>query len=125
MELSKSVSFELAKLLKNEGFDKQCNGCYDEKGTYSFTIMSIKQFYANSKEDTWNFAAPIIADVVDYIYENYGIWISADFDGKNWFEVITFIKEDNRVVQNTYDNPHEAYEAAIKYVLETKTTNFE
>jgi hypothetical protein len=129
------VSFPLAKLLKEKGFDKPCNGCYDEKGIYGFTVMSIKQYYANSKEDTWNFAAPTVSEVIMWLYEKHGIWVSVD-----WMKRIKpynsgfychlrgtnkSLNRDNFIVINdtlnpgyeVFNSPTEAYEDAIEYIL--------
>lgn len=61
---------------------------------------------------------PTIAEVVMWLYEKHGIWISADFDSKVWYQVITVSKDCNRILQGDHDSPTEAYEAAIKYTLE-------
>ncbi len=47
------IPYEQALELKELGFDEPCFGCYDEKRVFGLTVMSIKQYYTNSKEDTF------------------------------------------------------------------------
>ena len=113
------VSFELAKLLKKKGFDKQCTGCYDETGIYGLTVMSIKQFYTNSKEDTWNFAAPTIAEVVMWLYEKHGVWIWVERYSTLFRPYAEEIGDEmfGKWEGHKFNSPTEAYEAAILYTL--------
>ena len=62
-------SMELKKL----GFDEPCFGCYDEKGVFGLTVMSIKQYYTNSKEDTWNCAAPLYQQAFRWFREKHNL----------------------------------------------------
>jgi len=67
------VPYELAVKLKEFGFDEPCFGCYDDKAVFGLTVMSIKQYYTNSKEDTWNCAAPTFSEAFRWFREKYDL----------------------------------------------------
>jgi len=67
------VSYDQALALKELGFDESCFGCYDEKGVFGLTVMSIKQYYINIKEDTWNCSAPLYQQVFRWFREIHNI----------------------------------------------------
>ena len=116
MGLNKPVDFSTAKLLKEKGFDRPCYHYY-----YNNKLDS-------SSKDNWNtltgYSAPTIAEVVMWLYEKHGIWITSE----------PFIKSDNVVVyiykifKNGYvdtisrastgfNSIDQSYEAGIEYVL--------
>lgn len=120
------VSFELAKLLKEKGFDNESAHYYNEKGEMLFDVdyPSLQP----TKPDVY-YDNPTIAEVVMWLYEKHGIWIVINpHKGENDLgkpfmefdpEVWTFTNEC--VWHNTgllyFNSPTEAYEAAIKYCL--------
>ena len=65
------IPYEQALALKELGFDEPCFGCYDEKAVFGLTVMSIKQYYTNSKEDTWNCSAPLYQQAFRWFREKY------------------------------------------------------
>ena len=67
------IPYKQAVALKKLGFDEPCFGCYDEKTIFGLTVMSIKQYYTNSKEDTWNCAAPLYQQAFRWFREKYGL----------------------------------------------------
>lgn len=64
---------------------------------------------------------PSIADVVMWLYEKHGIWISVDAPHKllkSWyFEVYKINDEITSIEESLFTSPTEAYEAAIEYIL--------
>lgn len=107
------VSFKIAKLLKEKGFDKPTIQWYhrDSKKLNTNDLM----FSMNKLTD--NYSAPTIADVVMWLYEKQGIWISVDpeNDTDTWFHTISYNKSET--VFGDYNTPTEAYEAAIEHCL--------
>lgn len=67
------IPYKQAVALKKLGFDEPCFGCYDEKTIFGLTVMSIKQYYTNSKEDTWNCAAPLYQQAFRWFREKQGL----------------------------------------------------
>ena len=119
------VSFPIAKLLKEKEYkDKNMLGTvrlsepeyYDPNGI----IHNIKDIFEEKDyeiEDCFN--APTIADAVMWLYEKYGIWIYVDFYNQNrWFGVFRDREGVKTELFDVFNSPTEAYEAAIKYVLE-------
>lgn len=66
------------------------------------------------------FSAPTIAEVVMWIYEKHGIWISLPYlDSEFLFGyVIKRIETDTiEAINKNYNSPTEAYESAIEHTL--------
>ena len=146
--MNKEVSFKIAKLLKEKGFDEQCSHAYKEVETPVLYVHQDKK-YNNSFKKEWQntvrknshmdnavinrYSAPTIAQVIDWLYEKHGIWISVECDcyGKLWYaklfvaseklwddldkrhEVISSVKK----FSNEHNSRTEAYEAAVEYTL--------
>ena len=114
------VSFELAKLLKEKGFD----------GNY-FHYWNMVNHSGKWKVDTsiWEHTnnyieAPTIAEVVMWLYEKHGIWIEASLNqfskpkDLHWMYSITFTQNCTYSHSpKSYKSPTEAYEAGIEDVL--------
>lgn len=74
------VTFPIAKLLKEKGFDKECHSyyvpeihqriCYQEYGGEKFDMNKIHTAYGKEC-----FSAPTIAETCIWLYEKHGIWI--------------------------------------------------
>ena len=140
------VKFELAKLLKDKGFDMLTKKYYehaltsqideetnDYVGTFGWkkgeTNIQSYNFINNhpnvdlSNENWYMCSAPTIAEVVMWLYEKHEIWIISSYElaedniTKEWFWIA--IKDGEEVAFNYggYTSPTEAYEAAITYCL--------
>ena len=123
--MNKEVNFEIAKLLKEKGFDEKTHSFYvideSEYGELGEFITNPNDNYPaldnNSLFDTLA-SAPTIAEVVMWLYEKYGIWIAvnrykdhaADINDPYYFT------PDHGF--HNYQTPTEAYEAGIKHTLE-------
>lgn len=120
------ISFELAKLLKEKGFDIPCIQCYAEerlidKNTGGDIFTGIYRLCVKSRFHKRYYLAPTISEVVCWIYSKYDIWISVlqmlhNGETVTWYASYyeQGIGEDIEVY---YNSPTEAYEAAIKYAL--------
>lgn len=158
--LNKIINFELAKLLKEKGFNEPCDNHYsqalfegtnpDWEGVFpKYYVFKHSNYYYNSKpnnNDLWfECSAPTIAHVLDWLYKEHGIWVfilpqdkssvdyrtNSKFPSLPLFVVIIRYKEDLFVEEllNTsdsnsemflhFDEPTEAYEEAINYILNT------
>ena len=125
------VNFELAKQLKEHGFDKGCNfvyhyPCYDVDGNrledsyigdVGFVVSQaeiIEDFNFDSRYTGKGFcSAPTIAQVVMWIYEIRGIWIEARINISN----NTFTSFVDEFELDNFNTPTEAYIDAIVYIL--------
>jgi hypothetical protein len=128
IKMNKLVKFKLAKLLKEKGFNRPVSKCYN---TYGKINMLISVYNCEFPEDmngerhkiTPNvyanppyYSAPTIAEVVMWLYEEFGIWISVLQHTKNG-KGIYFESVVNSMTFSGYDTPKEAYESAIEYTL--------
>lgn len=144
--MNKQVTFEVAKLLKEKGFDMPCNSCYEHalntqinpesnepSGTFGWKEGETNLqsgFFINDYDgidfsnDSWYMcAAPIIADVVMWLYEKHKIWISVDWlleTEDRWHFLLTRKLKDSVWVSDgnpLFNSPTEAYLSAIEYTL--------
>ena len=110
------VDFELAKLLKEKGFDKKVIGRYSEKH-WNNAFEIGKYFVSNYPINDSCIYAPTIAEVVMWLYEKHGIWIyvyqwkdhAADVNDPYLFRHCYNFQE--------HKTPTQAYVEAIKYCL--------
>lgn len=121
------VSFEIAKLLKDKGFDEITNYNYSEVYGYIENINGLKHSDGNNRF----VSAPTIAEVVMWLYEKHGIFIQLFPAGENkeWRFYSKIIVNDNgwikiqHQISKFVNTPTEAYEAAIEYTLKNLITN--
>jgi hypothetical protein len=116
--MNKPVSFELAKLLKEKGFDTiDCDGYYHicdgyTKG-YAFCYSDV-----NSQEDD-AILAPTIAEVCMWLYERHNIWVAVvkSFTKQDFWCAITTNDKTFSMNGSSFSNPTQAYEESIEYTL--------
>ena len=115
------VSFKLAKLLKEKGFDEHCLQCYAEerlidKMTGGDIFTGIYRLCTKSRFHKRYYSAPTIAEVVMWLYEKHDIWIVAFPTEQDWtfdiFKGLDCVKSES-----FFNSPKKAYEAAIEYAL--------
>ena len=141
------VSFSIAKLLKEKGFDELCSHAYKEVESPILYIHQDKK-YNNSFKKEWQntvrknsnmnnatinrYSAPTIGEVVMWLYDNHRIYIHISPHGEEedlledckwWFSVyknkLYNLVGGSKVTKGIEDfgSLTEAYEAAIKYTL--------
>lgn len=115
-----SVSFKIAKMLKEKGFNETCNEIY-AYGRENIAIENLTKLDNNN--DRGYLLAPTIAEVVMWLYKKHEFWIciSCDCGNDNLFYSKIFSTEigGERCVKTikNINSPTEAYEAAIEYIL--------
>ncbi len=112
--MNKPVSYKLAKLLKEKGFYKPLPSICFIKEEYNYTSTMVYEVLDMNFE---YILRPTIEEVVMWLYEKHGIWISVHstrgyFVG-NW----TFHNTHKGGDTNVFSSPTEAYEAVIEYTL--------
>ena len=117
--MNTQVDFTTAKLLKEKGFDEPTLLCYDKcdmLASYVETVFKPKNYNTSG----YVRSAPTISEVVMWLYEKHGIWISVK---KEWddgeclgFEAIVDYN-DGLINTVSYNSPTEAYSQAIIYTL--------
>jgi hypothetical protein len=132
------VSFEIAKLLKEKGFDELCNNHYsqalfegtnpDWEGVFpKYSVFKHSDYHNNSKPNNNNLwfecSAPTISEVIMWLYEKHGVWVVVNIDIQNRWYFELFNLKDKRnaeiLIDDEYwlNSPTEAYEVAIEYCL--------
>ena len=107
------VSFELAKLLKEKGFDNICYKWYSvEGGLYCQDEFDNCRGFIPACEC----GAPTVAEAVMWLYDNHKIWIVVFPTEQDWtfdiFKGLNCVKSES-----FFNTPVNAYEAAIEYAL--------
>ena len=113
------VNFEIAKLLKEKGFDGECRDYYSTEG----------HFYSEDFKSNWNdakgaitlFSAPTLQMVMKWFREVHHIFIQVELYSKYDNYSFELFQNTHRLIQEKIiveNSPEEAAEAAIKYCLE-------
>lgn len=122
------VSFEVAKLLKEKGFDESCEGFYVNSGVLSHTLSNANNSKWDEDKSTVGYiSAPTLQLATKWLREVQHIFIDIDYDShefgdKPYFTLITnmdtcsyYSGKNLPLNRATYE---EMAEAAIKYCLE-------
>ena len=109
------VSFEISKELKEKGFDGYCDKKYIAQCLWQ--SPNNREKYKNSEihKNSSDVAAPTIAEVVMWLYQNHGIWISVEKNSFIGGSESSFISNVGR--KKEYKSPTEAYSQAIEFTL--------
>ncbi|MBO7733174.1 MAG: hypothetical protein J6S67_11490 [Methanobrevibacter sp.] len=115
------ISFEIAKLLKEKGFDEPCRTYYqDEK----FVDDVCTQYYQwNNKSPFGHISAPTHQMVNKWIRKTYNIYIDVILldkeDGDYGYVIQDIItrKYINTSNNNSYEFPEKAFEEALKFLF--------
>lgn len=118
------VSFEVAKLLKEKGFDEPCNHVHYEYKVYHYTKSGGVR-NSHKKEQQWICTAPDVMQVILWIFKKYGIWIEVHYDAWNTKKFRREAVGGKDVYEQPYHaeseveftSPEEAYHEAIKHTL--------
>ena len=121
-------SFEIAKLLKEKGFDEDCWCWYEEDGYFRESNDDFG-FQSNSwhvvDDDEFNCSAPTIQMAIKWLREAHKIFIeisvSIDLNGTYHYRYFILNKECKYIRKGYTDfdwNYEQAVEEAIKYCLE-------
>ena len=117
------VSFEIAKLLKEKGFDECTLLSYDKNGNNKDILRPFLEREGDVRK-------PTLQMTMKWLRSEHGLHCSVDYDYVlGWYCQITSLKEtveyDYEEMKhyhpendNGFSTPEEACEAAIKYCLE-------
>ena len=138
-QLNSIVDFETAKLLKEKGFDDDdCQNIYYcdfEEGFEPDELQVSDRMLKEPEVGEFDYLAPKISTVIDWIYNKHGVWILVDWMTRikpynsGFYSHLRGtnkpLNQDNFIsINNTkspgyevFNSPKEAYLEAIKYVL--------
>jgi hypothetical protein len=119
------VNFEQAKKFKEKGFDVPTFSCYGENDKFDknkvFLTFNYKRAYKNSELGI-TYSAPEQHTVIDWLFENYEIWIECFVDDNKTFGyMITRFSEDGRrdyPIKRNFINQQEAYSNAFDFIFD-------
>lgn len=130
------VSFEIAKLLKEKGFDKQTKKYYVQVFENTFKLTHHKMWEMDEEsgfQNTPHYPAPTISEVVMWLYEKHEIWIEIDLIDNSrgyYFNYVIITSKDRdfndeecfdsakRIYdEDKHNSPTEAYKDAISHCL--------
>ena len=106
------ISFELKVLLFKKGFRYELSHSYDPELGGTRVNHSLAEQRWNEGDLTY--VDITSADVVMWLYEKHGIWVSVEQNSFIGGGKSSFI---SNVERTEYNSPTEAYEAAIEYTL--------
>lgn len=110
-------SFEIAKLLKEKGFDEPCNHYYENNN-----LMFSSSLKGRNSYQTNTCSAPTHQMAMAWLREMHYLWIDIDqLTNYKWAWSIWLMNDANFKMGETSQvtsNYKEAVEAALKYALE-------
>ena len=133
--MTEPVSFELAELLKEKGFEVPHPVAeHWDIGGKQYVIKPYEEGYdelhSEYPPDDANFlgSAPTIAEVIMWLYEKHSLWLLAipTVTGHFAYKIVDVQLDPENTIERPpykdvsaedYNSPTEAYSAAIKYTL--------
>ena len=116
--MNTTVNFELAKLLKEKGFNEPCRFVHDNWNNIEDWYDIYGEYHRNSEKNaSVYYSAPTISDVLDWLYEKHYIWIEVSREYANGKYIYEYFIDINNQ-EYGFNTPQEAYESAIKKSLE-------
>lgn len=122
------VSFETAKLLKEEGFDEECRAFYVKSKECGIELFPSSRSYNYNDDDYPRISAPTLQLAMKWLREVHNFHIMVDCIGaENYIPTIQFTwssqdieikSKTSKIGGNGFDSYEQACEAAIKYCLE-------
>lgn len=116
------VSFEVAKFLKDKGFNEKCFALYNPDGTLIQSGIRLNNIQVGRVEGSYS--APTLQMVMKWLREVYELYIeislSCDREDKNTkiFDISIFNLQNQRYKKlGNIQGYEQAVEAAIKYCL--------
>lgn len=124
------INFEIAKLLKEKGFDKTCYRAflfrrYQPSNIYEENIEAIINAERYSNSEYVKYYRPTIEEVVTWLYEKHMIWVVVSLNqfskpkDLQWMYSIIYATDCTYSHSPTfYNSPIEAYETSLEYILQ-------
>jgi len=111
------ITFKIAKLLKEKGYDILCLKCYLEDGSIQISSGDEGDFNEYNHNQWDNYSAPTITEVVMWLYEKHDIWISVFSSDDVIMFSYKICSNQGSYYSPYFNSPKAAYEAAIEYTL--------
>lgn len=125
------VSFEVAKLLKEKGFNEQCRDFYRKENEECLHRNTYEYNYFNLQMPRWEdcYSCPTHQMAMAWLREVHNLFIEptvGETNGKTWYDFDIIPINGREIAWDHYNNLpfvecnsyEEAVEAALKYCLE-------
>ena len=118
------VSFEVAKLLKEKGFDERCGTAYTTAEGYPIRVMgSTYSLVKNSDYDEFHYSMPSQSLALKWLREVHNWYIDIRFNRlyQYYIPIVYNMSGTLESIANLEERPkqyEQAVEAALLYVLE-------
>lgn len=113
MKAKHYVSFEAARLLKEKGYNEECEYAYNEIN------MQIERIGANANYISDYCSAPTLLEAMDWLEERgIGIEITYDSIDNEWFSSVTILSKRLSSLADSGKDRNECMNEAIKKGLE-------
>ena len=123
------VSFEVAKLLKEKGFECEkdsITAMYNEIGKFHPLSTAVDEYYYDYNDfDEYDYVAPTLQMAMKWLRKVHEIFIRPNisflYPIRYYCEIFCYgdnLKTQQDVTTENFESPEEACEAAIKYCLE-------
>lgn len=123
------VSFEIAKLLKEKGFECEkdsITAMYNEIGKFHPLSTAVDEYYYDYNDfDEYDYVAPTLQMAMKWLRKVHEIFIRPNtsflYPIRYYCEIFCYgdnLKTQQDVTTENFESPEEACEAAIKYCLE-------
>lgn len=130
------VSFEVAKLLKEKGFDEQCMYMYDSQHTLYSTFEQCRQITRNNSDwihyvgklNIVPIATPTHQMTLKWLREVHNIFIIIDYVvlSKSFYEYtyeIHNMRKKHSIAVSAFRDDYETYEEAVDSAIKYCLTN--
>ena len=127
--MNTNVNHEISLLLKEKGYDKICQAYFKNESLFNSRVIE-------QDSDNWNgnsysdcvVSSPTISEVIMWLYEKHGIWISVDKVinvkwANNYFDYKIANTDKNKFITQSNiggvqpNTPTEDYQDAILHTL--------
>lgn len=107
------VNFDIAKKLKEKGFNEYSDMSYTKIG-----LINNTEIYRESNE--FYCYAPTIDQVLNWLRKEKQIYVSVEVEHEEWFEykIVNLVKNTRMNSTRVYETYEEAIIAGIEYVLD-------
>ena len=124
------VSFELAKLLKEKGFDEKCRAIYEDgvlhiQDEFLYNSDSDKKLIEGDEDDSWVFVtAPTLQMAMKWLREKHKIFIDIGYNNYyNEYKWVLFTMDRNKDITPHFEYNYDSYESACEAAIEWCLTN--
>lgn len=119
------VTVEIARLLKDKGFDGKCRCIYHPDDSFemydnflSNRVSDVKSVESDEDDSFVFVTAPTVQMAVKWLRENHGLHLEIHRFNKSWFYMIIDMVDDKTLFSEDCGTYDECIDNGLKYCLE-------